>query len=128
MDLSQLQALIPNLAGFLHVEPASLLLFISLLVAGCNVAGRMIPDDARGPLGVVRSICKLVGLYTANRVATGITVNDITRSVISKADPEVVALAEDADSLIQQVTDSPVVKAFPGIVRGADGKSAKKDD
>ncbi len=81
MDLSGLEALIPNIAAFFNVEPATVLLFVGVLVAVCNLAGRLIPDTATGVLGTIRKICKLVGLYASNRVTPNASVNDAARVI-----------------------------------------------
>lgn len=121
MDLSILEEFVPDLAGALNVEPATLLLFLGLIATVCNIVGRLIPDDKIGIVGTIRDICKFIGVYTPNRVAKGITVNDVARSIVDKAEPEVVESAAGADTLIHQVVDNPpnpekVVPAFPGLV------------
>lgn len=40
---------------------------IALVVVAAQIVGRIIPDNSKGILGVVRKIAKLVGLYTPNR-------------------------------------------------------------
>lgn len=132
MDLSFLQDMIPDLASALNVEPATLLLYLGLIATGCNIIGRLIPDDKVGALGTIRDICKFIGVYTPNRVASGISVNDVARSIVSKADPEVVETAVDADALIPQIVDnSPngVTPAFPGLTEsgrlGRDPKTGR---
>jgi len=126
MDLSILQAFIPDLAGFLNLEPATLLLYLTLVVTISNLIGRVIPDDKTGLLGVVRDICKILGAYTPNRVASGVSVNDVARSIVSQAPPELVELAESPDSLVEEVAQDAIVQAFPGLNRDpATGKFAK---
>lgn len=129
MDLSIIQAINPDVAGMLNVDPATLLLYIGIICTGCNIVGRLIPDDKTGPLGVVRDVCKVLGVYAPNRVATGVTVNDVARSIIAEAKPEVIELAEQADTLIPEVLDSkPVVPAFPGLARDPEtGKFVKRE-
>ena len=39
---------------------------VALIVAVAQLIGKVIPDSASGPLGVVRRIAKLVGLYVTN--------------------------------------------------------------
>ena len=81
MDLSGIEDLIPNLAGLLGIEPATALLIVGILVSLCNLAGRLIPDEATGWLGTVRKVCKFVGLYASNRVTKGVSVNDVAAEV-----------------------------------------------
>lgn len=82
MDISLVEALIPNVAGMLGIEPATALLIVGVVVSVCNLLGRLIPDDATGWLGVVRKVCKFVGLYTSNRVSSGVSVNDVTKAML----------------------------------------------
>lgn len=51
-------------------------------VAVANVVGRVIPDDAKGILGVVRKVAKVVGLYASNRVKSGKSVNTVVREIV----------------------------------------------
>lgn len=121
MDLSFLENLIPNLAAFFNVQPATMLLLVTIVVTTCNLVGRLIPDDKTGLLGLIRDVCKLLGVYAPNRVTAGITVNDVARSVVGTPEPEVREAAESPDSLIPEVVQdmgnlpSNVVPAFPGL-------------
>lgn len=82
MDLSGIEHLIPNLAAFFNVDPATILLIVTIFVALCNLAGRIIPDDATGVLGTVRKVCKLIGLYASNRVTKGVSVNSVANVLL----------------------------------------------
>lgn len=82
MDLSGIENLIPNLAAFFNVDPATILLLVTIFVALCNLAGRIIPDDATGVLGTVRKVCKLIGLYASNRVTKGVSVNAVANVLL----------------------------------------------
>lgn len=70
---------LPNLLG---VDPQLFTLLLGVLVALANLVGRLIPDTAVGSLGVLRKVCKVVGLYVGNRVAPGISNNDAAQAVI----------------------------------------------
>jgi len=50
----------------------------------CAALGKLIPDTATGPLGWVRKVLKVGGLYVSNRVAPGESVSDVARSVINR--------------------------------------------
>lgn len=120
MDLSFLEHLIPNLAAYFNVQPSTVLLLVTILVTACNLIGRVIPDDKTGVLGMIRDVCKLLGVYAPNRVTSGISVNDVARSVVSQADNSVLAAAESPDSLIPEIMQDrdarqQVVPAFPGL-------------
>ena len=106
--MHDLQDLIPPLAQWLGVEPATLLLFIGIAVAIANLLGRLIPDDATGFLGVVRKLSKVIGLYTSNRIASGITVNEVAKTTMP--------IIEQFDDQIAKAEERlAVIKAFPGL-------------
>lgn len=112
---------IPNLAAWLGVEPSTALLLLAFLVALANLVGRLIPDDATGILGVVRKLCKVIGLYASNRIASGLTVNEVARTTV----PIIEQVGDQLDKVESVVQ---VVKAFPGLPdRGPDGKFLKKE-
>lgn len=128
MDLSILQSLTPNLAAFFHLAPETLLAWILVLCTVANIIGRIIPDDATGVLGAVRDVCKALGLYVANRVSSGVTVNDVAKSIVQPADKTIEDLASQSGTLIPDVVDQ-VVAPFPGLQpRGPDGKFVKSSD
>jgi hypothetical protein len=94
-----------------------LLVTISLV---SQVIGRLIPDDATGLLGVIRQISKVLGLYVSNRVSSGVSVNDVTRSVVESALPD----------RVTDIENRAILKPFPEAevhvsTRGKDGKFAK---
>lgn len=131
MDLSVLQDILPDLAGYLNLDPATVLLYIGIICTGCNIVGRLIPDDATGVVGQVRDIVKMIGFYAPNRVSRGVTVNDVVNQVIGAGDSNrVVEMAKDDDALVPEVVeDRKIVPAFPGRAgpnRGPDGKFVPK--
>lgn len=99
MDLSFIGQLIPNVAGWLHVEPATVVALIGFILGSCNLAGRLIPDDADGWLGMVRKACKFLGAYASNRVSTGVKTSDVINSVVGEqvSAAAKVAIREKAD-------------------------------
>jgi hypothetical protein len=84
MDLSGIENLIPPVAQLLGIEPATALLMAGLLVTTANVLGRVIPDTATGPLGVVRKVAKIIGLFVPNRIAPAVSVNDVAKAVVAE--------------------------------------------
>ncbi len=80
------QAMIPNVAGLLGVEPSTALLLVLLISAAGNLIGRWIPDDRTGLLGLIRDAGKVVGLYAANRVSPGVTIADVAKQLAEKKD------------------------------------------
>lgn len=109
-----LEFIIPNLAAMVGVPASTLLVGLTIIGVVSNIVGRVIPDDETGFLGGVRRVAKVIGVYVPNKVTSGVTVNDVVRSVINtpvdeKADATVHDLAADASALIPAVT-----AAFPG--------------
>ena len=108
MDGFRIEDYIPNLAAFLGVEPSTALLLVAFLIALANLVGRLIPDDATGPLGLLRRVCKIIGLYASNRIASGLTVNEVARTTV----PIIEQVGDQLDKVESVVN---VVKAFPGL-------------
>lgn len=83
MDLSLIQSMIPNVAKWLHVEPATVLLMWMILSTAANITSRLIPDTATGWLGTVRKLCAILGVHVQNRVAPpNITTEDVAEDVL----------------------------------------------
>lgn len=126
MDLSFIESLIPNLAAFFNVEPATLVFLIGVITTAANVTARLIPEDATGWQGTVRDIAKIIGVYVSSRVTKGVTVQDIAKTTIgSRVDQathdEIVDRASDSEALIPEVTQDS-----PQVVDNAFGRFAKK--
>lgn len=105
MDLSILEALIPDLAGWLNVEPATLLLYIGVFCTLCNITSRLIPDDSTGALGYLQRICRILGAHVENRVAPGVKTVDVVKDIVGahierRAQDKIRDLASDTESLI----------------------------
>lgn len=125
-ELNGIEHYIPDVAAMLGVEPATVLLFVGLTVALANLAGRLIPDDATGWLGAIRKVCKFIGLYASNRIASGLTVNEIAKTTV----PIIEEIGEVQEQMESKFTN--VTKAFPGFDGGptrdpATGKFKKKE-
>jgi len=140
MDFSILEHFIPNVAGWLNLDPATVLLYLVMLCTVCNLIGRLIPDDVEGPWGRVRDICKIIGTYTPNRVSRGISVNDVASSIVSNrpgtARDEVVDAAVQSSSLIPEVVEQMdaepvpdgIVPAFPGLMGKSNAMEGMDDE
>lgn len=119
MDLSLLQQLVPDLAGWLHLPPSTLLLYIILIGTGSNIVSRVIPDDVTGFWGGVRRLATVLGAYVPNRITSGVTTNDVVRQIVTPASNQAIQAAEQPGTLIHEVVDDmankPVVPAFPGL-------------
>lgn len=122
MDLSALQALVPDLAGFLNLEPETVLFYMILIATICNVVARLIPDDRTGFLGAVRDVCKFFGVYVQNRITTGQTVTSVARSMLESR------VGAQGGEIAEQVEmPPPVVQAFPGLKRDENGRFVKRE-
>lgn len=66
-----------GLADWLGIRPISLLALTLLAMGLFNLAGRLIPDNATGWLGVVRKACKILGIFIQNRVLSGVSVGEL---------------------------------------------------
>lgn len=73
--------IVNSVAGLLGISPITFVLLLGVVVAVCNLVGKLIPDDATGALGVLRQVCKVLGLYISTRITTGVSVNDTARVV-----------------------------------------------
>lgn len=81
MDLSGLEQMMPDIAQWFNVDPATVVFWLGVICMACNVAGRLIPDDATGALGVARVVCKFIGAHVQNRVTTGVKTSDVIRDI-----------------------------------------------
>lgn len=77
---------VTQFAQWLGINPILLPFILAVIVAGANLVGRLIPDDATGFLGVIRKICKVAGLYLSNRISSGLSVNDVTKTSAATLD------------------------------------------
>lgn len=102
------------------LQPATLVLLGGIIITVSNVLSRVIPDDATGFLGAIRLIAKVVGANVSSRVTSGVTVNDVAKSLLNTNDskPEVEAALKVTGAL-----PSPGVA---GVTRSANGKFAAK--
>lgn len=74
--------IITLLSHLLGINTGALIGYIAIIMTICNLVGRYIPDTETGFLGNVRKVCKVVGLYLANRVAPGVSTEDASQAVI----------------------------------------------
>lgn len=125
--MEQILLFLPNLLG---LDPEMAALALGVLVAIANLVGKAIPDSATGPLGIVRKVCKVLGLYIGNKVTPTINNNDVARAVAATVPdlilkdaaqrlPEAVrtgeAAGEVAESIIATVRgDQPSRPYVPG--------------
>ena len=110
-------------AAVLGVNPVTAVAVLGAVVALSNLTGRIIPDDKPGVLGVIRKVAKVIGMYTPNKITSGVSVNDAARTVIE----EHTRVGDLLDQAIESASSQPI-PPFPGLPpRGPDGKFIRKD-
>lgn len=107
VDLSGIQDYIPNIAALLGLDPATVLLLLTIVVTAANITARLIPDTATGFLGGLRKVAKIIGMFVPNRVATGITVNDVAKAIVSNKISDLKESVDSADKTVmrEQLTE-----------------------
>lgn len=85
---------IPVIAGWLHITPSTLAALIPIIILVSKGISRRIPSDATGVLGIIRSVCAFIGIEVENRVTSGVTTSDVTKTVLSF--PEAQAKIDEA--------------------------------
>lgn len=91
------------------LDPTTFALVLGVLVAVCNLLGKLIPDSATGPLGILRKVCKVLGLYITNRLTPGVSAGDVTRSIAATL----------PDHVIQEASGSLAGAVKTGIEAGS---------
>lgn len=117
--------LIPPLAQWLGIDPASALFYLGVVIAIARLLSRKIPDDAVGFWGIVRDIASFISIDISNKLTPGITVNDVTKRVIGLDTYEEVKdkIVEKAqEGLITEVTDELLPPSKNPFKRGPDGR------
>lgn len=104
---------------WLGISGTSVMVTLLVVSTICNTIARAIPEDATGWKGVVRQICKIIGLYVSSRVTNGISVTDVARSMVQAppSDPQTDAAIDQriADTPVDPPADAPVTPAFPNL-------------
>lgn len=117
--------LIPPLAQWLGIDPASALFYVGVILAIARVLSRKIPDDKTGFLGLVRDIAALISIDVSNKLTAGITVNDVTKRVIGLDTYDEVKekiIEKASEGLIPEVTDELLPPSKNPFQRGPDGR------
>lgn len=83
--MNEIANIIPLAANVLGVAPTTLLFGIIMINQGAKVVGRVIPNDKKGVLGVVRNVAKVLGADPSSRVTSGVTVHDTAKAVVESA-------------------------------------------
>lgn len=112
VDLSGIEHYIPNLAAMLGIDPATVLLLVTITVVVANLVSKFIPDDKVGVLGAIRTIAKFIGIAASNRIAAGLTVNEIAKTTVPIIE-HVGEVQEQMESQLKGFGDS-ISQAFPG--------------
>ena len=85
-----MEELIPFIPGLIGVDTEAFYLYLGLLITISNLVGRYIPDSATGPLGIVRKVAKVLGLYLGNRISPAVNANDVARAVVATVPDETI--------------------------------------
>lgn len=112
--------IVDYVAALLGVDPVLLPLILGVIVALANLAGKLIPDSATGPLGILRKVCKVVGLYITNRVTPSVSTGDVTRALAATLpDDVIVDASQQLSSAVKAGTNFGAVAATLAEVAGA---------
>lgn len=80
--------LVDPIAQLLGIEGASVLATLAVVSLVARLIGKAIPDDRTGWVGTLRTVCKIVGLYTSNRVTSQVSVNDVAKVLLDSRIPQ----------------------------------------
>lgn len=90
------------IAHRLGIAPEMLVLYLGILVAIANVLGKTIPVSATGPLGIVRKVCLVIGLYVPQKITPNLSTKTIASSIAVTLPDEVIkSSAERLPSSVQ---------------------------
>lgn len=67
----------------LGFDGVGLVALYSMLVLGCRLIARVIPDDKTGFLGLIRKVSRVVGLDLSNRITSGVSINDVSKASLA---------------------------------------------
>lgn len=123
-----MENLIPLIPGLLGIDTATFYATLGVIITIANLIGRIIPDSATGPLGIVRQVAKVLGLYVGNRISPLVSANDVARAVVATLPDSAilgsagelkaaVAVGQPIGELAGSVTDS-VLDAIAGRTPG----------
>ena len=80
--MNEIADFIPLAASALGLAPTTLLFGIFVVNQGAKVIGRLIPNNKKGPLGVVRKVANVLGADPSSRITGNITVQDAAKATI----------------------------------------------
>lgn len=69
----------------LGFDGVGLVALYSMLVLGCRLTARIIPDDKAGFLGLIRKVSRVVGLDLSNRITSGVSISDVSKASLTVA-------------------------------------------
>lgn len=103
------------------LQPATLVLLGGIIVTISGALSRVIPNDATGFLGFIRVVASLIGIAPANRITSGVTVNDVAQSLLSPHDSK--------EEVTEQLKASGVLPdpsaGIAGVTRASNGRFQK---
>lgn len=120
---SDLSFIIPIIANGVGVSPSSFLAYLGVIILVARLVSRLIPDDATGPLSIVRKVAAFISVDVSNRLTKGVSQTDVTKKLVGlavekKVEDVITDAASKAEALIPEVVqDSSIVPPFPGLKR-----------
>jgi hypothetical protein len=85
--MNEFDLVVETIARALGLEGASLLATLAVISLVARLIGKRIPDDKTGWVGFVRDAAKIIGLYTSNRVTSGVSVTDVSKVLLDSKLP-----------------------------------------
>lgn len=94
----------------LGIDPSYLAIYLTLIVAVANIVGKSIPESATGPLGIIRRVCKIIGLYVPNQITRTVSTATVAKAVVATAsDSSIASAAECMPHAIETGTSAGVL-------------------
>lgn len=90
-----MDSLIMFLAAKLGVTPELVPLYVGLIIAAANLLGKRIPASATGPLGLLRQVALVVGLYIPQRLTPRVTTQNVTAAIAAEVDDSTIKVAAE---------------------------------
>lgn len=74
-----------TIANALGIDGATMLRWLPIVILVCQWVGKLIPDDKTGLWAVARKVLLSIGLYSSNRIRSGVSVADVADASMSIA-------------------------------------------
>lgn len=90
-----MESIILLIAAKLGISPELLPVYLGVLIAVSNLLGKSIPASATGPLGIVRKVALVVGLYIPQRLTPGVTTKNVAAAIAAEVPDAVIKAGSD---------------------------------